>query len=151
MHKRLTLLLLLVATALGGCAAENYLEGSVSKQLSLDFDELRLRKQSGFLLLEYVRRSFEAAETVCKLAADVTAVQGGDTLEGQDFLQRVTLSRATIERTVFPDAVDGRLELDELDFEHGGKVSGTFYVLFENDLTLEGGFAGRLVEIQIEP
>lgn len=143
--------LLALAIAGSACSEETYLEGSIGKELSLGFDELRLHKQSGFLLVEYVRRGFEATETVCKLAADVTALPEDGVISGADFLQRVTLSRATVERSTFPDMVQGKLELPQLDFEHGGAVRGVFYVLFDNHLTLEGGFSGSLVEIQIQP
>ncbi|MBW2734205.1 MAG: hypothetical protein JRH20_17590 [Deltaproteobacteria bacterium] len=140
----------LLSVSLGACGEDDYLEGSISDELNLDFDELRLHKQGGFLLVEYVHRTFEASETTCKLAADVTALPEDHAIEGLDFLQRVTLRRSTVQYSVFPQVREGKLELKEFEFEHGGSVEGTFYVLFENDLTLEGGFSGKLVEIQIE-
>ena len=144
------LLALTTAATLLACGGDDYLNGTIDQRLNLGFDNVRLHKQGGFLLVEYIRRSYEATETLCKLAADMSGVGDQRTLAGADFTDRVTLSRATITQSEFPEIKEGSLQLSTFEFEHGGAVSGTFFVTFDTFETLGGGFSGDLIEIVLQ-
>jgi hypothetical protein len=121
------------------------------EEMDLTFHKQRLRKQGQFLVAEYIRMSAEAVETVCKLAVDVNALPEDRRLDTAGFLESVTLTRATLKNSSFPEIVSASLDLAMLEFEHDGVVDGVFHVQFDNHDTLNGTFYGNLVEIEILP
>ena len=139
-----------VALGLAACGEDPGLEGSIGKTVPLDFNQTSFKKQGDFLLVEYLRRTAAATEIMCKLAADISAINDDRIFAGQRFLDHVTLTRATLDETRFPPIRRGTLRLGELAFEHGGDVSGSFHVEFIDDETLDGSFSGTLVEITVK-
>lgn len=144
-------LLTLSAVVMVGCGADS-LRGSYEQPDdeidSLGFTRVLLRKQLGFVVVEYDRLD-RAAEIVCKVAFDVADLERGRTY-GSDFMGQVTLSRMMLDGTVFPKVSSGSFGFEQLRFEHQGPVAGHFDFLFEDGRTLGGDFAGRLVEVVIE-
>ena len=130
-----------------GCSDQVFLEGSVDEILSLEYSELRLRMQGGFVVVQYVERSATATQTVCKLAIDAAAVPDDGLLRGESFDSAVTLTRATSDSTRFPPIERGSVRLDDLEFSHGAPLGGEFSVEFVDNRTLRGGFSGKLVEV----
>ncbi|MFH1808738.1 MAG: hypothetical protein ABIJ09_08330 [Pseudomonadota bacterium] len=151
-HPRwLTLLAPLLVCACG----YNALDGSIDDTHALDFTRTRIVKQDQQLVVEYLRDSREAVEKVCKLVARLDGLElPADQmieLKDADFLQRVGLQRATLVDNGFPQIESGRLQLDQIVFEHGGTARGLFEVEFETHRSLDGWFDGVIAEIAPPP
>lgn len=135
---------------LAGCGGSSSLGGSVAQACPLEFNDLLLRKQANFAIVQYQLKSGVAEQIVLKLAVDMDAPPKNNHYTGGDFLQRVSLSRAMVQGSYFPQVLHGELTFDQLKFQHGGAVRGHFAVLFADDTTLNGDFGGKLVEVLIE-
>ena len=147
---RTVLLSAVVATALSGCGPGNALEGSVADQVSLEFNDVLLRKQDGHLVVQYELRSGAATQIVLKLAVLMEDLPASRELKGDDFLERVTVSRTMLDGSRLPPLLHGSLSLGRFRFEHAGAPHGSFRLLFKDQRTLSGDFGGTLVEVVTE-
>jgi len=130
----------------------SHLEGSIDSDLSLDFNQLRLRKQEANLLIEYLRETRDGSEKVCKVVVDTEGLElpaGGSFDLGEElFLDHVTLQRSTFEGDEqFPAMEKGSMPFEEIDFRDDGFVKGSFEILFEGSRSLKGWFEGYLEEL----
>jgi len=141
--KRGALFALLVA----GCGAGNSLEGSLSDQVSLAFDEVQVQRSATALAVAYLRSppGGGGKDTVLKVVA---ATEGLDLARGLtiDLTQKLadgTTVRGSFTRAVsgdarrdFPPLVRGLIRFDGAP-ALGAKVSGSFSALFA-----QGGSVG---------
>lgn len=134
----------------GACGSPNALDGSIGTVVSLDFNEVLLRKQEGSLVVQFQSRSGERAEILCKVVALVDPLPPKSTLSGDLFRERVTLTRAMLDGSTFPEINRGTLELKRLAFKHGGSVDGRLDVVFLDGNTLNATFSGTLTEVILQ-
>lgn len=141
------------------CDPGNKLEGSINEVYDLDFDFIRVRKQSETLLIEYIKEITGGENKALKIVLEGHALLdenqvpiplvGGLTVEGEDFHRTVTISRVTPTGSDFPPVENGILRFGRLIFEDGGEVHGSFDIAFENGRTMSGTFVGRIEEIDL--
>jgi hypothetical protein len=136
--------------ACGACAPQNRLTGSVSEEQDLTFNEVLLRRQGDFLIVQYDTRTNHATEIVCKLAIDLARLPQGNLVKGDEFLASVALSRAVLDGSRFPEILSGSLEIVDREFRHGRELTGEFSFVFHDKRTLNGVFSGPLVEVLFE-
>lgn len=137
---------------LSSACSYNALEGSIDRELSLDFSQVRVRKQDQNMLIEYLRESREGSEKVCKVVIDMEGLElpaGGAYDLGEDiFLDHVSLQRSTFEGDEqFPPMEKGSLHFEIIDFRDGGQAKGNFEILFEKSRSLKGWFEGYIEEL----
>jgi len=139
---------LLLASA---CGEDNLLEGSVSGDRPLTFDRVSIRLQESWLVITYFEDHPAGTEKVCKVVVDTTGLPSGEevVLEGEEFIARVHLQRATFDDHGFPFIESGRLELDEFEVREGGDIAGEIFVLFETGQTLNARFQGVLTVVAV--
>ena len=150
----------LVVLGVAGCGDGTGLGGSIGESFSLGYDRVQLRKQGESLLIEYIEEAARSNEKVCKVVVDTggLGLGGGSKLEGDLFREHVAVQRVAYTGGDFPPVTEGRIELGELDFVAGGRVSGSFDVIFElpsigeqtEERSLYGSFSGDLVEVPID-
>ena len=145
---RLAALLLLVPAS---CGADNELTGSISQQLPIEFDSVRIRKQQLDLLVEYLKGSGKSQESVCRVVLDTDnlPLQNGAIIKDQLFLERVKLQRSAQGNAQFPDLNGGQLKFTTWEFSKGGLIKGEFSVVFVNGHTLFGSFEDKVEEVQL--
>lgn len=132
----------------GGCGPPNVLDGSV--EASLDFNEVLLRKQDGYLVVQYERHSGEATQIVLKLAVLMSEAPPSREFRDTLFTQYVSVSRTMLDNSELPRLVHGALQLGPVRFEHAGQAQGEFQLLFKDERTLNGSFSGPLTEVLTE-
>jgi hypothetical protein len=140
-----------LAMLAASCGDANELTGSISQQLPLDFDKVRIRKQQTDLLIEYVKGKGASQETVCRVVLDTDnlPLQNGAIIKDELFLQRVKLQRAAEGNAEFPDLTGGQLKFEIWEFRQGGTIKGEFSVVFVNGHTLFGTFEDKVEEVQL--
>ncbi len=134
---------------LTACGADVSLDGSISASYPLDFDQLLLRKQETYLLIEYLKAAVDGQEKICKVIVDTNGVAlgKGSELKGLEFASHVWVQRVALKGGDFPAIDHGELQLDEIHFTADGKARGSFSVVFDGGRDLHGHFAGALVEV----
>ncbi|MFC1609446.1 hypothetical protein ACFL6C_00675 [Myxococcota bacterium] len=137
---------LLALIVVPACGPAHGLGGSIGESLSLEFNEVRIRKQEGFLITEYLMVSSQGTEKICKIILDTVGLDTDDSLvvKGEAFLQRVDLQRATLGNDNFPPKRSGELRLDDLDFRRGGRAEGDVLATFEDNQSLNAWFGGDI-------
>lgn len=145
-----TLLAIVVgALLLTGCGPPNALDGSVDA--TLEFNDVLLRKQDGYLVVQYELRSGEATQIVFKLAvAMLDELPPNREFRDELFAKYVSISRTMLDNSHLPTLVHGTLTLDQVRFQHGGSAQGHFRLLFKDQRTLTGSFGGPLTEVRTE-
>mgnify|MGYP006270848541 CR=1 FL=1 len=150
--KGATALLLALGLA-GGCGTNpNTLDGSIGESFALGFDRVRIRKQSNTLLIEYLNGVASGFEKPCKIVLDIEDLTLGDdaVVDGEAFLQRVTIDRITATGGPFPDLERGSVEFREVALDAGGRVDGEFEAIFVNGRTISGKFDGNVELVSLE-
>lgn len=140
------------AWAIAGCGPVNELGGSIGQSYSLAFDEVQIRLQGGFLLIEYLNEVVGGTEKTCKIVVDTDGAHlgAGDALEGDAFRERVQISRVALTGGDFPKIERGRIGFEELSLRAGGPVTGEFEVVFAGDLGLHGKFAAAVTVVPVD-
>ncbi len=133
---------------LEGCGPGNTLEGSISEDLSLEFESVRVVVQSDAVRVEYIRTIGDVLFKVCKLSIDRGVLApGSNFIADADFAAHVNLTRVVDDDTRFPDVQAGLLQLFDLDLAFGDEVRGNFAVEFVTGQSLRGDFSAEPILI----
>ncbi|MBI3185020.1 MAG: hypothetical protein HYZ28_23005 [Myxococcales bacterium] len=135
----------------GGCGAGNSLEGSLSQELALGFDDVEVRYSAGALALSYLRLSGPAPGTTFQLLVRMDspeAVAPGSV----DLASRLSTGepRAAASRAMgdedsrFPPVAAGVIRLDAWRGKDG-LTRGSFGLSFANEAATRYVGAGRSV------
>lgn len=147
-----TLVLALFTFAVVACGdPPNHLEGSISSNVSLDFDRTRLiRYASLSMQLEYLK-ALEGGggdDVVAKLVFDTPegGVKNGEPIDlvAEDGV----VERIVAEGDAFPPMDTGQLTFD-LGGNEPGPAQGSFAVTFDNGRTLNGNFDVELEDVDL--
>src|SRR5213594_501021 len=94
--------------------APNDLWGSIGESFPLAFDRVDVIKQDLALRIEYLKDVPGGTSWVCKLVLDTTNLTIGDNtdIQGDLFLERVTVTRVSNTGGPFPAVSGGRLHFD---------------------------------------
>lgn len=146
---RLFALANLVVTVAACGDPPNHLEGSISSNVSLDFDETRLIRYPDLAVqLEYLKVIETGSDVVAKIVFDtpeggVKAGEPIDLLEHDGVVERIVAAGDT-----FPAMDTGTLTFDE-GGDAPGPASGNFAVTFDNGRTLNGQFQVELEDVDL--
>lgn len=146
---RLFALAIFVVTFAGCGDPPNHLEGSISSNVSLDFDETRLIRYPDLAVqLEYLKVIETGSDVVAKIVFDTPAggVKNGepiDLLAHDGVVERIVAAGDT-----FPPMDTGTLTFDE-GGSAPGPASGSFAVTFDNGRTLNGQFDVELEDVDL--
>lgn len=132
------------------CGPDNTLEGSISEELPLQFDDVRIIAQPDAVRIEYIRTIGDLVFKVCRVSVDRDIlVSGFNFIADDEFLRHVSIDRAVNVNETFPRVDSGFLELQDVDLDLDSELSGEFGVLFTNGRTLGGQF--RATPIAVDP
>ncbi len=145
---RMALLLTAASTSATCLSPDNSLEGTITRDFSLEFDEVRLFKQGCLLRIEYLLETNLGPVVPCSLSVDTvtTALAPDLVIQGETFTAGVILERRMPAATSFPSTRSGRLEFTRFSFVAGAKGRGSFTITFETGQDLRGSFSGVLEE-----
>lgn len=137
------------------CGPGNNLNGSIGEEYDITFDRVEIIKQGDDLLVEYVKESATTSgvDKNCKLIipkALELGVRDDTRLEGDNFLDSVTIERVSRDRAKFPPVTSGSVDIKKFDFSNNGEVSGEFEAVFESGRTLSGEFNGVVDEVSLD-
>jgi hypothetical protein len=144
-----SLALVLVAAACGD--PPNHLEGSISSNVSLEFDHTRLiRYQDLSLQLEYLK-TLEGGggdDVVVKIVFDTPegGVVAGEAIDLK--AHDGVVERIVAEGDAFPPFDTGNITFDE-GGNAPGPAKGSFAVTFDNGRTLNGLFEVELEDVEL--
>ena len=154
MHEntQLTTLLLCIFAALGvSCSSSNWLEGTISKELSLEFDRVEAAFFGCTLRIEYKTERQFGTTVPCGLSIDSETVEVGELLDGQEFIDAVDVYRAAPYGGALPEGKSGWILIDEFQLDSGKPIQGEFRARlekgnFDDEYDLSGGFGEDLRE-----
>ena len=143
---------LLLGTACGGDAA-NQIEGSLTASYDMDFDEVRIRRFTTEVTVEYVRNPGPGEELPLKLTVsfvvnDVTTGQGYDLHPPSGNADRVTTDNANLPELCPQDERPSTLTFSEYTETNGETIQGEWRICFANGLDGVGKFKGDLQVIE---
>ncbi len=150
----LTLLLATALTAIGcGSDPSNEIEGSLSASYDMEFDDVRIRRFTTEVSIEYVKNPGPGEELVLKLA--VSFVEN-DIQEGQAIDMHApsgTYLRVTTDHAQLPELCDQEERPSTLTFSsysenEGDTIQGPWRLCFVNGLDGVGKFKGDLDVIE---
>jgi hypothetical protein len=138
----------LLAGACGGDAA-NEIEGSLTASYGMDFDEVRIRRFSTEISIEYVRSPGPGEEIPLKLTVsfeenDITTGQGYDLHPPSGNADRTTTDNAELPELCAQDERPSTLTFSEYTETEGETVQGEWRLCFQNGLDGVGKFKGDL-------
>jgi hypothetical protein len=139
--------LLFTAALLTACASDtNELEGSISDEFSLAFDEVDLSIAGCGLRIDYIKNYGTTTYVPCRLDIDTEGLDltEGSELESATFATRVELGRSSPTGRYFPDLERGTLHFERFSLVAGETASGSFEVEFEDGRDLRGRFHADL-------
>jgi hypothetical protein len=100
-----------LVSLLVGCGGEgNSLRGSIDQSFSLEFDEVRIRKQGTDLLIEYLKNVGPTPAKVCKIiiqTENLTGLKSNSRIEGEQFIEYVSIQREAQTQGDFPALQSG--------------------------------------------
>ena len=141
-------------TALVACGGpENSLDGSIGESYDLSFDRVEIRKQGEDLIIEYIKKREVAGgdDKNCKIVVQTENLPLGDdtSIQGDTFLERVTISRVSRTGGEFPEASSGKIEFKVFDFDDNGRIDGEFEAVLDGR-TLYGNFDAEVEEVPLD-
>jgi hypothetical protein len=142
-----------VALSCGACGApENWLEGTISEEFSLEFDDVNISVSGCLLRIDYVKSRPAATYIPTRLSVDGQhlALAAGATVSEQAFIDEVDVAYVSPTGRYFPETSSGTLRLDSYSRESGDEVRGTFDLAFVDGRDLHGGFAGDVLSADPE-
>lgn len=125
---------------------ENTLEGSISKDFSLEFDYVEINKLGCMVQIAYIKQGALGQTVPCMLLIDTDhATLGEDVwIEGNRFLDNVQVFRFDMTGSGFPAIDSGSLYFSDFGMDAGDRVRGEFEVDFDNGRDLNGTFENKL-------
>lgn len=138
-----------------GCGdeASNEIEGSLTASYGMDFDEVRIRRFSTEVSVEYIRNPGPGEEIVLKLSV---SFEENDIQEGQPLdlhppsgnAQRTTTDNAQLPELCDQEERPSTLTFSQYSETEGETIQGTWRLCFANGLDGVGKFKGDLEVIE---
>lgn len=141
-----------LASACGGDAA-NQIEGSLTASYDMDFDEVRIRRFSTEISVEYLRNPGPGEEIPLKLSVsfeenEVTTGTGYDLHPPSGNAQRITTDNAELPELCVQEERPSTLTFSEYSETDGATIQGEWRLCFDNGLDGVGKFKGDLDVIE---
>lgn len=133
-------LTLLLCACNGG--NNNSLQGSIGDTHDLNFTNVSIVAQTGAINIIYTGTNDGVVAELSVITTGRT-VAAGTTLDGNQFLSAVSVTRAVADpNDVFPTVTDGTLTFSSYSASAGGSTAGNFLVEFLGGGILQGDFSG---------
>jgi hypothetical protein len=150
MRRLRTAFLLLLLPLVAACDEPGgSLEGSVSKDFSLEFDSVAATVSGCVVQVDYIKQYVATRYVPCHVQLDTHALglADGSRLEGQSFLDKVSITRQTPTGRAFPLVASGALHFSTFTLTSGERLTGDFEATFEQDAgSLHGYFSAVVVD-----
>ena len=117
------------------CGKPNdWLEGSISRNFSLDFDKVAISRLGCVVRIDYIKDWPVGSTTPCRVEVDSgkAPLAPGATTDGHLFLDAVTVSRIALMGGDFPQVLTGQIHFVTVELSPGHAVTGSFKATFDD-------------------